>query len=143
MEQPEDQITEITEIEPTDLDPTFKDQVHRLYRLTFYGRWLVVGILWLSVGSVSLWGLRYPLSLMQEYFTWAAVRYGIEFNFLPALGLTICIATTLAVLIWHTRNVLFGLPQDEQRRLEQQVYKIRQQGSSHPLWKSVCKLPTL
>ena len=140
MEHPEDQITEI---EPNDPDPTFKDQVHRLYRLTFYGRWLVVGILWLSVGPVSLWGLRYPLSLMQEYFTWAAVRYGIEFNFLPALGLTLCIATTLAVLIWHTRNVLFGLPQEEQRRLEQQVYKIRQQGSSHPLWKWVCKLPTL
>ncbi|AFZ12312.1 hypothetical protein Cri9333_1418 [Crinalium epipsammum PCC 9333] len=139
MEQPEDQITEITEIEPTDFDPTFKDQVNRLYRLTFYGRWLVVGILWLSVGSVSLWGLRYPLSLMREYFTWAAVRYGIEFNFLPALGLTLCIATTLAVLIWHTRNVLFGLPQEERQRLEQQVYRIRQQGSSHPLWKWVVK----
>lgn len=141
MEQPEDQITEITEIEPTDLDPTFKDQVQRLYRLTFYGRWLFVGILWLSVGSFSLWGLRYPISLMQEYFTWAAVRYGIEFNFLPVLGLAICIGMTLGVLTWHTRNVLFGLPQEEQRRLEQQVYKIRQQGSSHPLWKLVCKLP--
>lgn len=137
MEHPEDQITEI---EPNDPDPTFKDQVHRLYRLTFYCRWLVVGILWLSVGSLSLWGLRYPISLMQEYFTWAAVRYGIEFHFLPAFGLAICIGMTLGVLVWHTRNVLFGLPQDEQRRLEQQVYKIRQQGSSHPLWKWVCKL---
>jgi hypothetical protein len=137
MEHSEDHITEI---EPNELDPTFKEQVQRLYRLTFYGRWLVVGILWLSVGSISLWGLRYPLSLMQEYFTWAAVRYGMEFHFFPTVGLTLCIATTLAVLIWHSRNVLFGLPQDEQRRLEQQVYKIRQQGSSHPLWKWICKI---
>jgi hypothetical protein len=46
---------------------------------------------------------------------------------------------TLAVLIWQSRNILFGLPENEQRRLEQQVLRIREQGQSHPLWKWICR----
>ena len=141
MDQPEDQIPH-TELTPVVLDPSFKLQVERLYRLTLYGRWLVVGILWISVGSLSLWGLRYPISLLQEHFTWAAVRYGLYFNRLPAIGLSLCIGMTAAVLVWQSRNIMFGLPKQEQQRLEQQVHQIRKQGASHPLWKWVCKSPS-
>ncbi|MBD1920930.1 hypothetical protein H6F77_07495 [Microcoleus sp. FACHB-831] len=129
----------MSETPATDLDAKFKDQVQKLYGLTVWGRWFVVGILWISVGSLSLWSLRYHISLLLEYFTWAAVRYSLIFNTLPTLGLSLCIGMTVAVLVWQIRNSMLGLPAEEQRRLEQQVQRIRQQGPSHPLWKLVCK----
>lgn len=121
------------------LDLTFKQQVQKLHQLTVAGRWLVVGLLWLSVGSLSLWGLRYEIGLLQQYFTWVAVRYGLYYNPMPTFGLALCIGMTVSVLVWQSRNILLGLPPEEQRRLEQQVCRIRQQGSSHPLWKWVCQ----
>lgn len=119
-------------------DPLFLAQVDRLHQLTIYGRWLFAGALWLTVGTLSLWGLRYPISLALEDFTWASLRYGLVFNRLPAFGLFLCIGITLAILVWQLRNWLFGLPKSERRRLEQQVLRIRQQGDRHPLWKWVC-----
>lgn len=115
-------------------DPTFQHQVQRLYCLTMYGRWGLVGILWLTIGLLSLWGLRYPLVLLQDYFTWAAVRYGLIYHPIPAFGLLLCVGLTLTSLLWQTRILIWGLPKRERSRLEQQVCHIRQQGSSHPLW---------
>ncbi|HEY9822148.1 MAG TPA: hypothetical protein V6D35_15455, partial [Candidatus Sericytochromatia bacterium] len=134
-----DAQTPPTETAQSALNPTFKAQVQRLHQLTVYGRWLLVGILWLSLGPLSLWGWRYELSLLRSHFTWAALRYGVLFNPWPALGLTLCIGMTLAVLVWQSRNILVGIPHEEQKRLEQQVRRIGQQGASHPLWKWVCK----
>lgn len=119
------------------LDPTLKHQVQRLHELTVYARWLLVAILWITLGSLSLWGWRYELSLLRSQFTWAALRYGIAYNRLPAMGLGICIGMTTAVLVWQSRNILLGIPPAEQKRLEQQVRWISQQGASHPLWKWV------
>lgn len=116
-----------------------QQEVERLHRLTVCGRWLVVTGLWLSVGPLSLWGLRSEISLWLEHFTWVAVRYGLAYNRLSAFGLALCIAMTTATLIWQTRNVLFGLPQREQRRLERQVRRIRTRGPGHPLWRWVCQ----
>lgn len=138
MEQPEGQRFQSAETE-ANLDPTFKQQMQRLHRLTVYGRWLLVGLLWISIGSLSLWGLRSELALWQQYFTWVAVRYGLYYNPLPTFGLAFCIGMTVSVLVWQSRNILVGLPREEQRRLEQQVRRIRQQGPSHPLWKWVCQ----
>ena len=123
----------------SNLDPIFKAQVQRLHQLTVYGRWLLVSFLWVTLGLWSLWGWHYEISLMRSYFTWAALRYGIIFNPIPALGLTFCIGLTFAVLVWHSRSALLGIPRQEQKRLEQQVSRISQQGPSHPLWKWVCK----
>jgi len=67
-------------------DPLFLAQVDRLHQLTVYGRWLFASILWMTVGTLSLWGLRYPISLAMEDFTWASLRYGLVFNRLPAFG---------------------------------------------------------
>jgi hypothetical protein len=74
-----------------------------------------------------------------DYFTWAAVWYGLIFNRFPAIGLTLCISITIAVLVWQSRNLLMGLPEYDRKRLEHQVQQIRQQGPSHPLWKLVCE----
>ncbi|MEG4804939.1 hypothetical protein QUB63_30165 [Microcoleus sp. ARI1-B5] len=119
-------------------DPNLQIEVHRLHKLTVYGRWLTVILLWISVGSLSIWGLRGEIALWLENFTWAAVRYGLYFHRWPTLGLVLCLGMTLAVLTKQSRNVR-GLPQREKQRLEQQVRRIRQQGPSHPLWKWVCK----
>ncbi|MEG4284615.1 hypothetical protein QUB68_15915 [Microcoleus sp. A006_D1] len=120
-------------------DQNFQIEVQRLHKLTVYGRWLTVILLWISVGFLSIWSLRREIGLWLENFTWAAVRYGLYFHRWPTLGLTLCLAMTLAVLTWQSRNRVLGLPQPEKQRLEQQVRRIRQQGPSHFLWKWVCK----
>ncbi|MGL4619775.1 hypothetical protein [Chroococcidiopsis sp.] len=124
---------------PIELDPTFERQVQKLYLLIACSRWLVVGCLWLSVGVLSLWGLRYEISLLLQYFTWVAVRYGLYYNSLPTFGLACCAVMTISNLLWQGRILLFGLPPKELRRLAKQVQQIRQQGKSHPLWKWICQ----
>jgi hypothetical protein len=135
MKKEEDKL----EIVNAKLDPSFADQVKRLHQLTVYGRWLVVAFLWLTIGTLSLWGFRYEISLLQQHFTWVAVRYGLIYNRLPALGFSLCVGMTVAVMFWQSRNILIGMPSEEKRRLEQQVLRIRQQGKSHPLWNLVCQ----
>jgi hypothetical protein len=136
MDQPD---AKTPQIEHLDIDPTFKEQVQRLHQLTVYGRWLLVSFLWMTLAPLSLWGWRYEVSLLRSHFTWAAVRYGVVYNPLPALGLALCISMTAAVLVWQSRNILLGIPRQEHKRLQQQVLRISQQGASHPLWKWVCK----
>lgn len=133
-----EQLPDPTGTEAHNFDPSFHQEVQRLHHLTVYGRWLFVALLWVSVAPLSLWGLRSEIALWRQYFTWVAVRYGLYYNLLPTLGLAFCIGMTVAVLVWQSRNILTGLPRQEQRRLEQQVRRIRQQGPSHPLWKWVC-----
>lgn len=138
MAQPQEESDKITET-LTKLDPTFQQEVERLHRITVYARWLVVCLLWVSVAPLSLWGLRSEIILWQQYFTWVALKYGLAYHRLPAAGLALCIGMTAAVLLWQSRNILWGRPPEEQQRLEKQVNRIRQQGESHPLWKWVCQ----
>jgi hypothetical protein len=139
MDQPDAKKPRNPQILLSELDPTLKTQVMRLHQLMVYGRWLVVSLLWLTLAPLCLWGWRYEISLMRSHFTWSALRYSMIFNPLPALGLGFCIGMTTAVLVWQSRNILLGLPHQEQQRLEQQVRRIGQQGASHPLWKLVFK----
>lgn len=138
MKLPQDDFALNSEVSDG-LDTTLLQQVERLHRLTVWARWLVVAALWLTIGALSLWGLRYPISLMREHFTWAALRYGLIFHHWSAIGLTVCIGMTVAVLVWQSRNILFGISSQDKQRLKQQVCRIRQQGPSHPLWKFVCR----
>lgn len=128
--------------EPTpemELDPIFKNQVDNLYRLNICGRWAAIGIMWMTIGAYSLWELRYPISLIQEDFTWAAVKYGLISQPIPAFGLCLCVGMMTGTLVWQSRNTIWGIPKTEQQRLTKQVCQIRQQGISHPLWKLVVK----
>ncbi len=120
-------------------DVYFAQQVQKLHRLTVYSRWLFVACLWLFLAPLCLWELRGEIALWRQYFTWVAVRYGLFYHPLATLGLSFCIGMTVAVLVWQSRNIILGLPQQEKERLEQQVCRIRQQGPSHPLWKWVCQ----
>jgi len=133
------------ELETTNLqaaqDSTFATQVEKLHRLTVYGRWALVSVIWLFVGLPSLWALRSDIGLMLAKFTWASLRYTLSLYYspLPTMGLFLCIGMTTSVLVWQSRNILFGMPAAERNRLEKQVLRIRQQGESHPLWKWICK----
>lgn len=120
-------------------DPAFQQQVQKLYQLTVYSRWLLIAFVWLTILPASLWGLRMEIELWKDYFTFAAVRYGLASHPFATLGLAFSIGIMLAVLIWQSRNILFGLSSEEKKRLESQVCRIRQQGSNHPLWKWILK----
>jgi hypothetical protein len=116
-------------------EPPLQWEVCRLHRLTIYARWTFVMGLWLSVGTFSLWQLRFRIQILMDYFTWAAVKYGLAYHMTAALGLGLCIGCTAGVLTWHLRNLLLGLPQRERDRLQQQAIRIQQQGKTHPLWR--------
>jgi hypothetical protein len=126
-----------------ELDPAFQAALQRLHQLTVLGRWAVVLGLWLTIGVASLWGLRNNLALWQDYFTWAAVRSALLYRRWSAMGLIVCISMTLSVLLWQSRNILWGLPQIEQQRLRESLLKIHQQGASHPLWSWVYGKPRI
>jgi hypothetical protein len=129
--------------DPIELDPRFHQEIINLYRVSVYARWCSIGGLWLTVGAYSLWNLRYPIELLLEHFTWAALKYGLAFDFSAAIGLFICIGTTAGVLVGQTSHMFWGLSDVELRRLGKGVAKIRQQGKTHPLWKSVIEIESL
>ncbi|MGF1589511.1 MAG: hypothetical protein ACFCU7_09730 [Pleurocapsa sp.] len=110
-------------------------KVTKLHRLTVYGRWLFVLVSWLTLGSYAFWNLKEEIALVFDYFTWAAVYYGFHFNFLPTLCLAFCVGVTISVLVWQSRNIIWGLPAEEQRQLAKQVKKIQATGKKHPLWR--------
>lgn len=114
-------------------------EVERLHQLAIKARWLVVLGLWLSIGLLSLWGLRDEIRLWLDYFTWVAVRYGLAYHRLAAIGLAVCVGMTVAVLLRQSRTILLGRSPKAQHHLEQQVLRIRRQGASHPLWPWVCR----
>jgi hypothetical protein len=122
---------------PIRYDPAFRQELERLHRLTVYGRWGTVCLLWLLLAPLSLWSLRSEFALWADYFTWTAVRYAIAYNPLPAFCLSLCIGMTVAVLLWQSRNILWGISDRQTKRLEKQLLQIRQQGPSHPLWRWV------
>ncbi|MBD2054860.1 hypothetical protein H6F88_02265 [Oculatella sp. FACHB-28] len=122
---------------PLRYDPAFRRELERLHRLTVYGRWGTVCLLWLLLAPLSLWSLRSEFVLWMDYFTWTAVRYTIAYNPIQAFFLSLCIGITVAVLLWQSRNILWGISDRQTKRLEKQLLQIRQQGPSHPLWRWV------
>lgn len=121
-------------IPPKGYTPEFWRQLLRLHTILVWARWILVGCCCLLLGLPSLWLLRNEVGMLQRYFTWPAVRYALAFNPLPTTGLLICITLILSTLIWQSRNIIFGLPLRERKRLERQLQRINQQGPTHPLW---------
>lgn len=111
----------------------------KLFTLQLYGRWSFVAIAWLTLAPLSIWELREDISIIQDHFTWAAVRYSLAFNILPAYCLFFCVAITGSVLVWQSLYILKGISPREQLRLENQVKKIQITGPKHPLWKWIFK----
>jgi hypothetical protein len=98
--------------------------------------WRTLG-LWLTVGTVSLWALRQEFLSLLQHFTWTALRYGLAYHRLAAIGLGLCVGLTVALLIGESRHILFGLSDSERQRLQRLHHQIEQQGQRHPLWQSL------
>ena len=118
----------------SETDSALEAKLMRLHRLTVYGRWFVVGLSWLLLAPPSLWVFRSEFRLWQDYFTWTAVRFAIAYHPIAAIALSLCIGLTIAVLIWQSRIILFGLSEQQRQYLQKQLFRIKQQGESHPLW---------
>ena len=116
------------------VDPQYQRQIERLRIILLRRWWRFTALLWLTVGSLSLWSLRGEWVYLRQYFTWTAVRYAVAYNRLAALGLGLCVALTVALLVAESRHILFGLARSEQQRLDQLHHQILQQGPTHPLW---------
>jgi hypothetical protein len=83
-------------------------------RRTWMRRWWWTTLaLWSTVGMISIWGLRRTWQQIAEVFTWAAIKYGLAFNQLAAMGLGLCLGLTVALLVKETRFLLFGLTRKE------------------------------
>jgi hypothetical protein len=121
------------------IDPLLERQVQRLIEVQTYFRWIFDGFLWLTIGTASIWALRSDIELWIATFTWAAVRITLAYNRLPMMGLGICVAMTLATLVWQSSIILWGVNQREKRSLVDQVKRIKEKGKSHPLWHWVCE----
>ncbi|MBD3882624.1 hypothetical protein IFO70_12710 [Phormidium tenue FACHB-886] len=113
---------------PTALpDPQLHRQIKRLHQRQVYKRWFTMGLGWLVLAPLCLWAVRDEIALMHDYFTWAALRYAIIYNRLPAFGLALCVAMTIATLIWQSRNILFGFSPQYENWLRQQALRSRKQ----------------
>ncbi|MEO1095798.1 MAG: hypothetical protein AAFX01_12960 [Cyanobacteria bacterium J06638_28] len=88
-------------------------------------RCLVTLGLWLTVGALSLWSLRRTFHQLADYFTWAAVKYGLAFNRPAAIGLGLCVGLTVSLLLKESRFLLFGLTDKERKMLERSIQKRR------------------
>lgn len=119
--------------------PELKRQLQRLHELNVWGRWLTIGACWLVVLPPALWHLRAELALWRAHFTFAALRYAIEYNLPWALALGTCVGLTLGTLMWQSSNILYGLPPAYRQRLKKRVARIRATGRRHPLWRWVIK----
>ena len=131
-------MTPLFQLVELEKDSKLYQEVMRLHQLTVLGRWALVSGLWITIGTLSLWTMRPNIQLILEHFTWASVRSAFRYNYWAGIGLTFCIALTFSVLLWQSRNILFGLPKPDQQRLIDRVMSIRRQGASHPLWQWVC-----
>lgn len=115
-------------------DPQYHRQIERLRVILLRRWWRTSLLLWLTVGSLSLWSLRGEWAMLRQYFTWTAVRYVIAYNRLASLGLGLCVGLTVALLVAESRHIVFGLTRSERQRLNQLHHQVLQQGPTHPLW---------
>jgi len=116
------------------MTPRQEQQLNHLRRAVMTLWWMGVGVLWLTVGLLSLWGLGHEIERLTQHFTWVALRYGLAYNRLPAIGLGLCVGITLALLITESRYILFGLSHAERQRLQALLAKMKRQKGRHPLW---------
>jgi len=106
-------------------DPDFQNKVDHHYRLMVWARWKFVIFLWLTLGTYGVWGLRHEIKLWLDYFTWAAVYYGLQFNMTSTICLAICLGFTVSTLVWQIRSMIWGLSDKEKYYLEQQVLESK------------------
>ncbi|WP_099237934.1 hypothetical protein [Synechococcus sp. BDU 130192] len=114
-------------------DHHFSPLARKLVRFTFLWRWLLVALLWLILGSYGIWALRGEFALWRDHLTWAVVRLSLGYHYWASVALTICVAYTCAVLVWHSQKLTQGWSQREKYRFNQWAEKLTR-NQQHWLW---------
>lgn len=117
--------------------PPSDSALERLRSLVLRRWWWRTLILWITVGSLSLWALRHEFATLGQHFTWTALRYGLAYNRLAAIGLGLCVGLTVALLVGESRHILFGLSEAERQRLHKLQQQIDHRGKQHSLWSAL------
>ncbi|MBJ7899833.1 MAG: hypothetical protein GC158_07925 [Cyanobacteria bacterium RI_101] len=99
--------------------------LQRLYRQKLRRRWLFVGLCWFCLAPWALWQFREDFLLLEDHFTFTAVRYGLAFRLVPAFSLFFCVGITGSTLFWQSCHLLWGLSPQERRRWRLQARKLR------------------
>ena len=106
--------------------------LERLLTIYTYLRWLVVILVWMTIGAWSIWSLREDIALWLSYFTWSAVRVALRSTPLPFLGLGLCVGITLSVLVWQSMYILFGFSPAQRQVLHRHLAIMDKWDKSHP-----------
>ena len=103
--------------------PDLKPKVVALYQADQRQRWQSLLFLWLVMMPICLFLLRKVWGLLWEYFTWSALRLGLQYNIIPAMGIIGISLLTTTTVLRQLRVRWFGLSQGEVKRLVKQVRK--------------------
>lgn len=103
----------------------------KLARIYLRLRWLLVALVWVSVGVPSLLVLRVEIRRLLEFFTWEGLKYSLLYNPQAGLGILVCVGFTVAALLWQSQYELFGFSQRTQTELEKLAARIRQLKPEH------------
>ncbi|BAW96349.1 hypothetical protein NIES970_12750 [[Synechococcus] sp. NIES-970] len=115
-------------------DNSLSPLARKLARLNVLGRWLFVVMLWLTLGNYGFWALREEFPLWQEYLTWAVIRLSLGYHYWASAALTLCVAYTCAILVWHSQKLLRGWSDRECYRLNRWAERL-DQNKRHWLWR--------
>jgi hypothetical protein len=111
-------------------------QVAKLRRIDMFLRWLLILLLWLTIGAWSCWQMRASIQQLSEYFSMTGLRYSLFFNLWGGgAGLIFCISLTLSSVLWQIGHSLWKVSPRERHQLEVRVQQIQNQGSKHPYWR--------
>jgi hypothetical protein len=99
-------------------------------------RWLLVLLLWMTLGAWSCWDMRESLSQLSEYVSMTGLRYSLFFHLWGGgTGLIICVSLTLSSLFWQIGQSLWKISDRERQHLETRVQKIQNIGTKHLFWR--------
>jgi hypothetical protein len=117
-------------------DSNLDQQVAKLRRVDMYLRWLLVLLLWLTLGVWSCWEMRESLLQLTEYLSLTGLKYSLFFHLWGGGGgLILCLSLTVSSMLWQIGQSFWRLSSRERQILETRVQKIQEQGAKHPLWR--------
>lgn len=116
-------------------DPLLAQQVAKLQQLEVWRRWISMLLMWLTLGSWSLWELRESIVILREYFSWSGVVYGGYFHLGGGCGLLFCVLSTCSSLVWQIGHFFGQLSAKERHQLEVRVQQIQASKKENWLWR--------
>jgi hypothetical protein len=117
-------------------DLNLDQQVAKLRRVDMFLRWLLVLILWLTLGVWSCWEMRESLLQLTEYLSLTGLKYSLFFHLWGGGGgLILCLSLTVSSMLWQIGQSFWRLSPRERQMLETRVQKIQELGTKHPFWR--------